>query len=611
VRIWDLNSEKRESFFTVSNILSARISPDGKNLFVCRTNGLERWPLTDEAITGGALAFGEIQKIPLPGDVGARNLAISADGSTAAVELSDNRFVVLDLRGEREPVLFPERWRGVNQKGAGSPTGAGRFAISPDGRWVCTGYWYGPKDLPRVWDARTGTVIAHPRMDTSLAAFSPDGKWLGLAGVNEFQIYSTTHGETNWSRAAKFKRDESSFTHGALAFLDNGEVAWTRTRQIVQLRSGLAEDKFLDLIAPVPQSVASVRVSSNGKVMVTGSARDIIQVWRLDRIRERLKEMNLDWAQSPPDTLAVAPAQPGFGSNTNTILIFGLAGFLIVALLSLLTLRRHRAAIDRYFDSEEKASARNRELEVAKAELMHSQKMQALGTLAAGIAHDFNNLLSVIRMSNKLVGREAKENKEIQEHVADIETAVLQGKGVVGSMLGYARSDEGEGQPTDLCAVVEEAVSLLSKEFLSGIALTMGLDRNVPRVGIGRGRLEQILLNLIVNASEAMLNKGRLRISVQTRRVLPPRNYVLRPDDAEQYVEMAVTDSGPGIPAEIQDRLFEPFFTTKRSGTKAGTGLGLSLVYSIAQQEKLGLSVESDLGKGATFTIVLPVKSGK
>jgi signal transduction histidine kinase len=270
-------------------------------------------------------------------------------------------------------------------------------------------------------------------------------------------------------------------------------------------------------------------------------------------------------------------------------------------------LRRHREAIAGYLAAETKAAIRNREFEIAKVELMHSQKMQALGSLATGIAHDFNNLLSVIRMSNKLIGRETKANADIQENVAEIEQAVMQGKSVVSSMLGYARTEDAVVGPTDISSVVEDTVSLLSKEFLSGIALTLELDRTAPKVNVSRGRLEQILLNLVVNASEAMQNNGKLKIAVHRCSSLPPKRYALRPATANDFIEMTVADSGPGIAPENQLRLFEPFFTTKRAGAKAGTGLGLSLVYSIAQQDGLGLSVESEPDQGASFTIVVPV----
>jgi len=154
---------------------------------------------------------------------------------------------------------------------------------------------------------------------------------------------------------------------------------------------------------------------------------------------------------------------------------------------------------------------------------------------------------------------------------------------------------------------VENAVSLLSKEFLSGIALSLELDRHAPKVHLGNSRLEQILLNLLVNASEAMERNGKLIIRLQTLSSLPTKAYVLRPLPAEQFLELTVIDSGPGIAPEIKERLFEPFFTTKNSRSKPGTGLGLSLVYSISQEDGLGLCVENAPERGAAFSVVIPV----
>jgi signal transduction histidine kinase len=563
--------------------------------------------LQESSIKGGPPSFEPPVAVPLPDNLGARNVAVSVDGSTAAVELMDLRLATIDLRGEHPPVIFPERWRAINLKSAGTPTGPGRFAISPDGRWVATGFYFGPNDNPRVWDAHTAKVVASPPMQTSLAVFSADGRWLGLSGMGEFQIFSTT----DWSCVKKISRDEVSFTHGALAFIgDGGQVACTRTRQQVQLRAAQGDEKFVDLIAPSVQSVSSLRVSQDGNVLAIGSARDVIQVWRLKNIHHALAGMNLDWGAPAAIARAANAGSPALTwLDTHALLTLGGLGFALVTLLSLLALRRHRVTIERFFTAESRAAERNRALEAAKIELMHSQKMQALGTLAAGIAHDFNNLLSVIRMSNKLIGRETRVNADIQENVADIEQAVMQGKSVVSSMLGYARAEDDLAGPADVSSMVEETVSLLSKEFLSGITLTLELDREAPKVNVSRGRLEQVLLNLIVNASEAMQGNGKLKITLHRRTAMPARPYALRPATAENFIEMVVADSGPGIAPENQPRIFEPFFTTKRAATKAGTGLGLSLVYAIAQQDGLGLSVESEPDKGATFTIVIPVRN--
>jgi signal transduction histidine kinase len=602
IRIWDLENDAREAFIPVDELLSVRLAPDESSLYVCRRSRLERWPfhpsdpdrLTDT---------NSITSITLPNSLGARAITLSLDGRRAVVELSDLRLAVLDLAGAQPPVFLKEKCRFASLRTPASATGAGRFAISPDGKWVATGFAVGRVDQPMIWDADTGDLVKELPFGTAVVGFSADGKWLGTAGVASFGIWSVG----DWKQANSFKRDEPALTHGSMAFTrDGGEVAVTRTRQQAQLRNAFTDASYADFTAPQLQSVTSLRMSLDGSVLVTASAADKLQVWNLKTARQKLASIGLDWNpahEKQPIAGAIAPAPM---SPTQITLLVSLVGCGLVAVFALATLQRHRRTIAGYLAAESRAVERNRELEAAKVELMHSQKMQALGTLAAGIAHDFNNLLSVIRMSNKLIGRETKQLPDVQEHVGDIEQAVLQGKNVVGSMLGYSRNDADTGEPTDVNAVVEEAVSLLSKEFLSGIALTLELDREAPRVAVGRGQLEQVLLNLIVNASEAMQGHGKLKISVHVRHTLPPRHFVLRPGAEANGVELSVADSGPGIAPEIRARMFEPFFTTKRSASKAGTGLGLSLVYSIAERDRLGLSVESEPGKGAVFSLFLP-----
>jgi signal transduction histidine kinase len=603
VRIWDLDHNSREFFFPGPDFQSARISADESNLYVGRRNGLERWPLRPDAAEQ-PVDLHRAELLPLPDQQGARALALSLASDLALVELTDLRLAIINLKTSAPPVFLAQRSRQTSLRTPGSPTGAGRFTLSPDGRWAVTGFGVGFGDRPKVWDTQTGELVTELPFGSATVAFTPEGHRLGTASTAAFAVWDTQ----SWNLLHRFDRDEPAISHGSLAFVRaSAEMAVTRTRQLAQLRHALTNDTYADLVAPQLQSVNSIRMSSDGSVLVTASATDKLQVWHLDRIRTKLQPLQLDWRHPQPNTPDIAPAPAARLSPLQTTLGVSLAGFGLAAIFGLTTLRRHRQAIASYLAAETRTAQRNRELEMAKVELMHSQKMQALGTLATGIAHDFNNLLSVIRMSNKLIGRETKEHPEIQENVADIEQAVMQGKHVVGSMLGYARTEDETAGPTDVCAVVEETISLLSKEFLSGIALTLELESDAPKVRIGRGRLEQVLLNLIVNASEAMQGKGKLKLALHPRSVLPAKTYALRPNPAAHYLELSVVDSGPGIAPEVQPRLFEPFFTTKRAGAKAGTGLGLSLVFTIAEQDGLGLSVESEPNKGATFTIVIPI----
>jgi signal transduction histidine kinase len=601
-RLWDLGAGEVEYYVPVQGFHCARISPDEGSLWLCCDTGLEIWPLTNQV--GGRLDFQptNARTIPLPDAQGARAVAVSLDGQWAGVELTDKRLVVLDLSGQRGPITLEGRWQGVNFKGPASATGAGRFAISPDGRWIATGFNFGEDDVPKVWDARSGKLVTKLEAETSVVAFSPDGRWLGLAGTDQYSLWSVG----DWQRHGGFERKDPSLVHGTLAFTrEGGLLGLASSRQTVQLRTSLAEQPLFDLIAPTPQSVNSVRLALDGSVLVTATASDLVEVWRLEHLRQELSALNLDWTGPENDEFAAGALASGKASPRATLAL-SLAGCVLAAIFAVLTLRQQRASLSRFVTAEANAAQQSRELEMARLELMHSQKMQALGTLSAGIAHDFNNLLSVIRMSNKLIGRTSRGNGEIQEYVADIEQAAVQGKNVIRSMLGFARDKSTSTEPPNVNEVVETTLSLLSKEFLSGIQLTLELSPDAQPVAIHQGPLEQIFLNLVINASEAMEGHGRLKIGTHVRSGSLNGFTVLRPRPAPRYVQLTVSDSGPGVLPELIERIFEPFFTTKRSSSAVATGLGLSLVYSIAEQGGLGLSVESVPGSGATFSLWIP-----
>ncbi|MEQ1752196.1 MAG: ATP-binding protein, partial [Prosthecobacter sp.] len=283
------------------------------------------------------------------------------------------------------------------------------------------------------------------------------------------------------------------------------------------------------------------------------------------------------------------------------------AAAIVAAVTSVLLLRRQHQLMRDFAEAEALLDAQRCDLEQANSSLLHSQKMKALGTLAAGMAHDFNNMLSVIRMSNKLIARETRGNTEVTELVASVESAVLQGKQVVRSMLSYSRAEDDHAPHRPIAVVVQDAAALLSTEFLSGITLKMSLDERAPEVDASNSSIQQILLNLIVNASEAMKGTGSLTITVRRATAQDTAICVLPPQRAAEYVEICVADTGPGIPAEIAERIFEPFFTTKNAGNDRGTGLGLSMVYTIAERDGMGLALRSIVGQGAAFYIFLPV----
>ncbi len=287
------------------------------------------------------------------------------------------------------------------------------------------------------------------------------------------------------------------------------------------------------------------------------------------------------------------------------ISLAGLAGALFFAAVAF---NRHRRLVRSYTEVERKVTQRTRELEQANRALIHSQKMNALGTLAAGIAHDFNNILSIIKGSAQIIGDNLDNQEKVTTRVDRINTAVEQGSGIVKAMLGFSRDSDPQAAPCEVNALVEETLKLLGDRFLREVHISFDPLPDLPKVNCSPDLVQQILLNLIFNAAESMEKSKRIILATQLLNEAP-RHPTLAPAAAGRYVAISVRDFGCGIPAENLPRIFEPFFTTKAFSARRGTGLGLSMVYELSKKLEAGLSVESVVNQGSVFTLILPVKN--
>ena len=295
--------------------------------------------------------------------------------------------------------------------------------------------------------------------------------------------------------------------------------------------------------------------------------------------------------------------------ETRLVLILAIA-LAIAVFFAALAMNRHRKLQRSYAEVERQIAERTRELEIANRELLHSQKMNALGSLAAGIAHDFNNILSIIKGSAQVIEDNADKPDKIRTRVDRIKTVVQQGAEVVDAMLGFSRSTDQPPAPCDLNVVVDETRKLLGDRFLREVEVRFERGESLPEVSVSRDFVQQILLNFIFNAAEAMSGKKQITLSTRWAESLPAELF-LTPAKAGDYIFVSVRDTGSGIAPEIKSRIFEPFFTTKALSTKRGTGLGLSMVYELAKKLEAGLAVESAVGQGSTFTLILPVRDTK
>jgi nitrogen-specific signal transduction histidine kinase/ActR/RegA family two-component response regulator len=242
-----------------------------------------------------------------------------------------------------------------------------------------------------------------------------------------------------------------------------------------------------------------------------------------------------------------------------------------------------------------------------ETQLTQMQRMESVGRMAGGIAHDLNNILTPILMGAPLL-RIGLPPVQVEKTLVSIETSARRGADLVKQLLMFGRGVEGRRQAVRLKTLVREMEQIMRETFPKNIVIACDVPiDNWPLMGDAT-QLHQVLLNLCVNARDAMPAGGRLSITAQNVRI--DENYAGMSPEAKPgaYACLIVTDTGTGIPPEVMDKIFDPFFTTKEVGK--GTGLGLSTLIGVVKNHSGFVTVESEVGRGSTFKIYLPAEPG-
>ena len=235
------------------------------------------------------------------------------------------------------------------------------------------------------------------------------------------------------------------------------------------------------------------------------------------------------------------------------------------------------------------------EADQLRQQLLQAQKLSSVGALASSVAHEFNNILTTIINYARLALRQQDEGGRTQA-LEKILKGSQRAATIINSMLGFARNTSTQRQMTDLVALVEETLVLTEKDLSKHRIHIEKKYHGRPQAAIIPAQIEQVLLNLIINARQAMPRGGHLRLEV-------------RENTRTQMVELSITDSGIGIPPDRLRLIFEPFYTTKEPDANGhgGTGLGLSVCRQIIEQHQGRIRVESLVGKGSSFIVKLPI----
>jgi signal transduction histidine kinase len=253
---------------------------------------------------------------------------------------------------------------------------------------------------------------------------------------------------------------------------------------------------------------------------------------------------------------------------------------------------------------EERHLETTRALSVSEEQLRQAQKMEAIGRLAGGIAHDFNNLLMVISGYADVALSAKTEEERRRRSIQEILMASERAADLTRQLVAFSRKQVMQPKVLDLNTLVGRAESMLRRLMPDDVSIVVNAAMDLRSVRADPSQLEQVLLNLIVNARDAMPRGGCIAVETANLALERPLAVAAAELPAGEYVVLSVSDGGEGMLPDVLDHLFEPFFTTKETGQ--GAGLGLSMVYGIVRQSGGGVAVESKVGRGSTFRIYLP-----
>ncbi len=460
---------------------------------------------------------------------------------------------------------------------------------SPEGRVLAVNEAFARKfGVPRLqWPGQDPCALLHPEDAI---------EWKAIVERLQRPPYRATH-EHRWQTAQGWRW--LNWEESAVRDADGDIVAYRAIGRDVTKRR-LAEEHFRKLAAAVEQSPFSIVMTApDGRVQYVNPKYTRATGYTLEEIFEKsipiLREGHPNEESFQEFQQTVATGKKWTGELCTRCK----DGRVLWEIVQISPLRNHAEEVTHLLCMREDITERKK----LEDQLRQVQKMESLGTLAGGIAHDFNNVLAIINGFVEIALSRADVDASSVRYLREIHTAGQRAIGLVRQILTFSRKTETAFRPVSVNQHMQDLGRMCSETFPRTVSFAFELDESIPPIAADPNQMQQVIMNLCVNARDAMSAGGK--ITLGTSKVPGTRLARLGADVERDYVCIKVSDTGCGMPPLVRARIFEPFFTTKQNS--GGTGLGLSVVYGIILNHRGFLEVDSVEGEGSTFQIYLPM----